>query len=159
MQRVFSSMDLSETVLVRDALMHHGIEIFTQNEYSNHSAIPEFRPPAEIWIVHDMHYDTARRLVALYPSLIARLRRRRGCVLTASPRIPRHLSCAGTVAKIRGADTSCRRVVRRSNYLKTPVEYASSQSSGFDDSTKGCNLLRCSLKSGSCQIRSCASFD
>jgi len=70
MQRVFSSMDLSETVLVRDALMHHGIEIFTQNEYSNHTAIPEFRPPAEIWIVHDMHYDTARRLVADTLSII-----------------------------------------------------------------------------------------
>jgi len=64
MQRVFSSMDLSETVLIRDALMRHGIEVFTQNEHSNHSAIPEFRPPAEIWIVHDTHYDTARRLVA-----------------------------------------------------------------------------------------------
>ena len=63
MQRVFSSMDLSETVLVRDALMRHGIEVFTQNEHSNHSAIPEFRPPAEIWVVHDTHYDTARRLV------------------------------------------------------------------------------------------------
>ena len=70
MQRVFSSMDLSETVLVRDALMHHGIEIFTQNEHSNHSAIPEFRPPAEIWIMHDMHYDTARRLVAHTLSII-----------------------------------------------------------------------------------------
>jgi hypothetical protein len=57
-------MDLSETVLVRDALTRHGIEVFTQNEYSNHSAIPEFRPPADIWIVHDTHYDTARRLVA-----------------------------------------------------------------------------------------------
>ena len=64
MQRVFSSMDLSETVLVRDALTRHGIEVFTQNEHSNHSAIPEFRPPADIWIVHDTHYDTARRLVA-----------------------------------------------------------------------------------------------
>ena len=63
MQRVFSSMDLSETVLVRYALTHHGIEVFTQNEHSNHSAIPEFRPPAEIWIVHDAHYDSARRLV------------------------------------------------------------------------------------------------
>jgi hypothetical protein len=57
-------MDLSETVLVRDALTRHGIEVFTQNEYSNHSAIPEFRPPADLWIVHDTHYDTARRLVA-----------------------------------------------------------------------------------------------
>jgi hypothetical protein len=57
-------MDLSETGLVRDALTRHGIEVFTQNEYSNHSAIPEFRPPADIWIVHDTHYDTARRLVA-----------------------------------------------------------------------------------------------
>ncbi len=63
MQRVFSSMELSETVLVRDALTHHGIEVFTQNEYANNSAIPEFRPPAEIWILRDADYDTASRLV------------------------------------------------------------------------------------------------
>jgi len=63
MQKVFSSMVLSETVLVRDALMRHGIEVFTQNENSNNSAIPEFRPPAEIWVVRDADYDTARRLV------------------------------------------------------------------------------------------------
>lgn len=64
MQKVFSSMVLSETVLVRDALMHQGIEVFTQNENSNSSAIPEFRPPAEIWVVRDTDYDTARRLVS-----------------------------------------------------------------------------------------------
>ncbi len=63
MQRVFSSMDVSETVLIRDTLMRHGIEVFTQNEHSNHSAIPEFRPPAEIWVVCDTDYDTASRLV------------------------------------------------------------------------------------------------
>jgi len=63
MQRVFSSMELSETVLVRDALTRQGIEVFTQNEHSNHSAVPEFRPPAEIWIMRDTDYDIATRLV------------------------------------------------------------------------------------------------
>lgn len=63
MQRVFSSMELSETVLVRDALIHHGIEVFIQNEYANNSAIPEFRPPAEIWILSDADYDTASQVV------------------------------------------------------------------------------------------------
>ena len=63
MQKVFSSMELSETVLVRDALLRHGIEVFTQNEHSNHSAVPEFRPPAEIWIVRDTDYDAASQLV------------------------------------------------------------------------------------------------
>jgi hypothetical protein len=63
MQKVFSSRELSETVLVRDALVHQGIEVFVQNEHSNHTAVPEFRPPAEIWIVRDTDYEEASRLI------------------------------------------------------------------------------------------------
>jgi hypothetical protein len=63
MRKVFSSMDLSETVLVRDAIVRHGIDAITQNEHSGHSAVPEFRPPVEIWVANDTDYDAARRLV------------------------------------------------------------------------------------------------
>lgn len=63
MRKVFSSNVVSEVVLVRDALLHHGIESTTQNEHSGFSAVPEFRPPAEIWVTHDTDYDAARRLV------------------------------------------------------------------------------------------------
>jgi hypothetical protein len=63
MRRVFSSNVVSETVLVRDALLRHGIEATVQNAYSGHSAVPEFRPPADIWVTHDMDYDAARLLV------------------------------------------------------------------------------------------------
>lgn len=63
MRKVFSSNVVSETVLVRDALLRHGIEAVAQNEQSGYSAVPEFRPPAEIWVVHDADYAVARRLV------------------------------------------------------------------------------------------------
>ncbi len=64
MLKVFSSNVVSETVLVHGALIRHGIEATTQNEHSGRSAVPEFRPPAEIWITHDADYEAARRLVA-----------------------------------------------------------------------------------------------
>lgn len=63
MRKVFSSNVLSETVLVRDALQHHGIEVSIQNENSGYSAVPEFRPPAELWISPDSDYDRARQVV------------------------------------------------------------------------------------------------
>jgi|SRR5690554_195285 len=63
MRKVFSSSDVSEVTLVRDALVHHGIEVTVQNEYSGSSAIPAFRPPAEIWVTHDDDYANARQLV------------------------------------------------------------------------------------------------
>jgi hypothetical protein len=63
MRKVFSSNVVSETVLVRDALLRHGIAATVQNEYSGHSAVPEFRPPAEIWVTHDTDYEAARKLV------------------------------------------------------------------------------------------------
>jgi hypothetical protein len=70
MRKVFSSMDISETVLVRDAIVRHGIETITQNEYSGHSAVPEFRPPVEIWVASDADYDAARRVVESTLSVI-----------------------------------------------------------------------------------------
>jgi hypothetical protein len=63
MRKVFSSMDISETVLVRDAITRHGIEAFTQNEHAGHAAVPEFRPPVDVWVTHDADYEAARRLV------------------------------------------------------------------------------------------------
>lgn len=63
MLKVFSSMEISETVLVQAALGHHGIEATTLNQFSGGSAVPEFRPPVEIWIRHDSDYESARRLV------------------------------------------------------------------------------------------------
>ena len=63
MRKVFSSNELSETVLVRDALLHRGVAVTIQNEHSGTAAIPGFRPPAEIWVSHDGDYDVARRIV------------------------------------------------------------------------------------------------
>ena len=63
MRKVFSSNELSETVLVRDALVHRGVAAIIQNEYSGRTAVPEFRPPAEVWVSHDGDYETARQIV------------------------------------------------------------------------------------------------
>jgi hypothetical protein len=63
MRKVFSSNELSETVLVRDALIHQGVAATIQNEHSGRTAIPEFRPPAEVWVSNDGDYDAARRIV------------------------------------------------------------------------------------------------
>ena len=63
MLKVFSSTVISETVLVQDALLRNGIDATTQNEHSGRSAVPEFRPPAEVWITRDADYEAARRLV------------------------------------------------------------------------------------------------
>lgn len=53
MRKVFSSNELSETVLVRDALVQRGVGATIQNEHSGRSAVPGFRPPAEIWVRRD----------------------------------------------------------------------------------------------------------
>ena len=63
MRKVFSSNELSETVLIRDALIHRGVAATIQNEHSGRAAIPEFRPPAEVWVAHDDDYEDARRIV------------------------------------------------------------------------------------------------
>ena len=63
MRKVFSSNEVSETSLVRDALVHQGLEATIQNEYSGGSAVPEFRPPAEVWVRHDRDYESARQIV------------------------------------------------------------------------------------------------
>jgi len=63
MQKVFSTNVVSEAVLVRDALLRHGIEATIQNENSGFTAVPEFRPPAEIWVMRDADYAAACRLV------------------------------------------------------------------------------------------------
>jgi len=63
MRKVFSSIELSETVLVRDALLHRGIAATIQNEYSGRTAIPEFRPAGEVWVNDDGDYELARRIV------------------------------------------------------------------------------------------------
>lgn len=63
MQKIFSSNILSEIVLVRDALQQQGIGVSIQNENSGYSAIPEFRPPAELWVNADADYDRAAQIV------------------------------------------------------------------------------------------------
>jgi len=63
MRKVFSSNEPSETVLIRDALLHGGVAATIQNEYSGRTAVPEFRPPAEVWVTNDHDYDDARRIV------------------------------------------------------------------------------------------------
>jgi hypothetical protein len=63
MRKVFSSNELSETVLVRDALLHHGLAATIQNQHSGRAAIPAFRPPAEVWVSHEGDYEAARRIV------------------------------------------------------------------------------------------------
>ena len=64
MRKVFSSYELSELVLVRDALAQRGFEVTTSNEHSGFTPIPEFRPQADLWITDDADYQRARRLVA-----------------------------------------------------------------------------------------------
>ena len=63
MRKVFSSNEMGETDLVRDALVHQGVEATIQNQYSGRSAVPVFRPPAEVWIARDEDYENARRIV------------------------------------------------------------------------------------------------
>lgn len=63
MKSVFSSHVISETVLVRDALLEQGIAALIPSEYSGLSAVPEFRPPGEVWISRPEDYDKARRIV------------------------------------------------------------------------------------------------
>jgi hypothetical protein len=63
MRKVFSSNEVSETALVRDALVHHGVDVTIQNEYSGRSAVPGFRPPAEVWVRNDDDYESARQIV------------------------------------------------------------------------------------------------
>ncbi len=64
MRKVFSSYEMSEIVLVRDALAHHGFEVTTSNEHSGFTPIPEFRPPADLWIGDEADYQRARQVVA-----------------------------------------------------------------------------------------------
>ncbi len=63
MRIVFSSNNLSETVLIRDAIARRGIDVMIQNAYAGHSAVPEFRPAVEICVVDDADYNLARRTV------------------------------------------------------------------------------------------------
>jgi len=63
MRKVFSSNEVSETTLVRDALVHQGVEATIQNEHSGRSAVPAFRPPSEVWVRRDDDYENARRIV------------------------------------------------------------------------------------------------
>ncbi len=63
MRKVFSSTEVSEIALVRDALEGNGLGVTVQNEYSGRSAVPAFRPPVEVWVRNDADYDEARRIV------------------------------------------------------------------------------------------------
>lgn len=63
MRKVFSSTEVSEIALVRDALVHEGLAVTVQNEHSGQSAVPAFRPPAEVWVSRDADYESARLIV------------------------------------------------------------------------------------------------
>lgn len=63
MLKVFSSNVTGQTMLVRDALAHDGLEVTVQNMNESLSPIPGFSPPAEIWIMRDGDYDRARLIV------------------------------------------------------------------------------------------------
>lgn len=63
MRKVFSSNDVSEIALVRDALVHQGLDVTVQNEHSGQSAVPAFRPLAEVWLTQDADYESARQVV------------------------------------------------------------------------------------------------
>jgi hypothetical protein len=63
MRKVFSSNEITETTLVRDALVHQGVDVTIQNQHSGRTAVPGFRPPAEVWITRDDDYENARRIV------------------------------------------------------------------------------------------------
>lgn len=69
MKRVFSSIEISEAVLVRDALLRQNIEATIENQYAG-TVIPAFRPPAEVWIGNDADFQSAREIVK---ATIARL--------------------------------------------------------------------------------------
>lgn len=63
MQKVFSSIEMPETVLIRDALLHEGISASIQNVNSGFSAIPAFRAPAEVWVEDDRDLEKAKQIV------------------------------------------------------------------------------------------------
>jgi hypothetical protein len=62
-KKVFSSIEIGETVLIQDALIHRGIEASIQNQHAAGSPIPAFRPPAEVWIHDAAAFDEARQIV------------------------------------------------------------------------------------------------
>lgn len=63
MKRVFSTLEISEAILVRDALLQAGIEAMIENQNTSFSAIPGLRAPAEIWIRDDGRFEAARKIV------------------------------------------------------------------------------------------------
>lgn len=63
MRKVFSSNVTSQTMLIRDALEHEGLEVTIQNANESLSPVPGFSPPAEIWVMHDGDYDRASRVI------------------------------------------------------------------------------------------------
>ena len=64
MRKVFSSLEVSETVVVRDALLREGVEASIQNQHSAGSAaVSGVRVPAEVWIARDGDLDDALRIV------------------------------------------------------------------------------------------------
>jgi hypothetical protein len=63
MRKVFTSIEMPETVLVRDALLRQGIPASIQNVNSSLSAVPGFRAPAEVWVDSDGDADEARAIV------------------------------------------------------------------------------------------------
>ena len=70
MRKVFSSNEVTETVLIQDALSHHDVHSTIQNEHSGRVAAPAFRAPAEIWVTNDDDYERARKIVVATLSVL-----------------------------------------------------------------------------------------
>jgi hypothetical protein len=63
MRKVFSSVDMPRTILIRDALLHEGIPATIQNQNTGFAAILSFRAPAEVWVENDGDLDKAKQTV------------------------------------------------------------------------------------------------
>jgi hypothetical protein len=62
MRKIFESMEVSEIMLVRDALLQGGIAATMNNQA--HSVVPAYRGAIAVWIPSDADVDAARAIVA-----------------------------------------------------------------------------------------------
>ncbi len=63
MKKIFSSTEVSEAMLVHDALLHQGIEASIPNEHASYTTITGVLIPAEVWIRADDEFDRAAAVV------------------------------------------------------------------------------------------------
>jgi hypothetical protein len=63
MRKIFESMEVSEVMLVRDALLHGGIAATVSEDSFAQSAVPQYRGAIAVWIARDADVDAARAIV------------------------------------------------------------------------------------------------